>query len=93
MIALSIYDQLTDNDLTKGRIIAGTGTVNRDGNVGGISGIKYKLKGAVKNKADIFLVPKSNYSEAIKEIEENNYNIKLISIEKFTDALKYLSEE
>lgn len=92
MIALSIYDKLTPNDITKGYNIAGTGTIDTNGNVGDIDGVKYKLKGAVKNKADIFLVPSGNYQEAKKEQELNNYNIKIISINNFIEALRYLSE-
>ena len=55
--ALLIYDYLTEEDITKGRTIVGTGTIDENGNVGSIGGVKYKLKGAVKNKAEIFLVP------------------------------------
>lgn len=92
MIALSIYDSLTPTDLTKGLTIAGTGTIDIDGNVGEIDGIKYKIKGAVNNNADVFLVPVNNYEEAVKEVDKNNYDIKLIKIKTFNDAIKYLSE-
>lgn len=90
MIALSIYDKLTNKDITKGRTIAGTGTIDRDGFVGEISGIKYKIKGA--KKADIFLVPTKNYEEAKKVIEENGYDVELKAIDTFDDSIKYLSE-
>ena len=67
MMALSIYGNLTNQDLTNGKTIVGTGTIDIDGNVGSIGGVKYKLIGAVKNKADIFIVPNGeNYDEAIK---------------------------
>ena len=93
MLALSIYDMITDADLINGRKIAGTGTIDIDGNVGEIDGIKYKLMGAVKKKMDIVLVPKANYEEAIKEKKKNNYDIDIVSIEKFDDAIEYLSKE
>ncbi len=92
MIALSIYNQLTKDDLTKGRKIAGTGTISLDGTVGEIGGIKYKLKGAVKNKADIFLVPKENYDEALKYKKEKNYDIELVKVETIKDAIEYLQK-
>ena len=77
MMSLSIYDSLIKEDLTKGLKIAGTGTIDQDGNVGKIDGVKYKVMGAVKDKADIFLVPAgSNYKEAIKTKKEKKYKIK-----------------
>ena len=57
---------IVDEDITKGKTVVGTGTIDIDGNVGAIGGVKYKLIGAVKNKADVFLVPKDNYEEAIE---------------------------
>ena len=91
MIALTIYSNINKIDLTKGKKIAGTGTIDIDGNVGEISGVKYKLMGAVKEKAQIFLVPKgNNYEEAKKIKKEKNYNIELIPIETFEEALKKL---
>ncbi len=93
MMALAIYNKLVKDDLTKGNTIVGTGTIDIDGNVGPISGIEYKLKGAVKAKADIFLVPmEDNYEEALEIVKKNNYNIKLIGVSTFRDALNYLSK-
>lgn len=90
-LALSIYDALVEEDITKGRKIVGTGTIDENGNVGSIGGVEYKIKGAVKEKADIFLVPTgNNYEEAKQVIEENNYNLKLISVSTFEEAIQKL---
>ena len=92
MIALAIYNSLIDKDITKGRVIVGTGTIDENGNVGSIGGVEYKLKGAVKNKADIFLVPNGeNYEDAIKLKKEKNYKIKIKGVSTFDEALEYLS--
>ena len=89
---LQIYDELVDEDLTHGLKISGTGTIELDGTVGSIGGVKYKILGAEKNKADIFLVPAGdNYEEAMKVKKEENLDIKVISIEKFSDAVNYLN--
>ena len=56
-------------------------------------GLYCDLKGAVKNKADIFFVPVNNYNEAIKEKNENNYDIDIVKIYKFSDAIKYLESK
>ena len=90
MLALSIYDLLSDNDLARNRVIAGTGTIDIYGNVGEIGGIKYKIKGAVKNDVDIFFVPKDNYKEAIKIVKKNNYKLKLVKINNIKEAINYL---
>ena len=91
VLALSIYNSLVSEDITQGRKIVGTGTIDVNGNVGSIGGVEYKIKGAVKEKADIFLVPAGeNYEEAKKVIKENNYKIKLIPVTTFNDALEKL---
>ncbi len=90
MIALSIYDKLIETDLTGGKKIAGTGTIDIKGNIGDISGVSYKLIGAAKNKADIFFVPKENYNEALVTKNENKLNIEIVEVNTFDDALNYL---
>lgn len=92
MMSLTVYNQLTENDITKGKKIVGTGTIDIEGNVGEIGGIKYKLIGAVKNKADVFICPVENYKEAIKVAQEKDYDIKIISASTFDEALKKLEE-
>ena len=90
MMALSIYDYLTEEDLTNNLKIVGTGTIDEEGNVGEIGGVEYKIKAAVKNDTDIFFVPKDNYEEAMEVKNTNNLDIKLISISNITDAINYL---
>ncbi len=91
MLTLAIYDKLTKGDLTNGLKIVGTGTISSDGTVGEIGGVKYKLNGAVKAKADLFLVPKGdNYKEALKEKEEHDYDIEIKAIGTFDEAMEYL---
>lgn len=91
MLSLAIYNRLIENDLTNGLKIVGTGTIDSLGNVGTIDGIKYKLKGAVKEKADIFFAPSGrNYEEAISEKKKNNYKIEVVEVKTLRDAINYL---
>ncbi len=90
MCALEIYNRITEFDLTKGRVIAGTGTIDENGVVGPIGGVKYKLAGAVKNKADIFIVPTENYEEAMKLKKENNYDIEIIETDTLHNVIEKL---
>ncbi|MGW4946562.1 YlbL family protein [Actinoplanes sp. NPDC004185] len=66
MLTLGIIDKLTPADLTGGRIIAGTGTVDEAGAVGPISGVPQKLLGARAAGAELFLVPEANCAEAVR---------------------------
>ncbi len=90
MLTLSIYNKLNNTDITKGNKICGTGTIDKDGIVGEIGGVKYKVQGAKRKKCDIFLVPKENYDEAYKTIKEKNYKLKIYKVETFDEALKVL---
>ena len=65
MFTLGIIDKLEPDDLTGGKIIAGTGTIDDDGNVGPIGGIPQKLVGATDAGARYFLTPPDNCAEAI----------------------------
>ncbi|MEV4537237.1 PDZ domain-containing protein [Asanoa sp. NPDC049518] len=64
MFTLGIIDKLGADDLTGGKIIAGTGTIDDQGNVGPIGGIPQKLVGAKDAGAVAFLVPADNCEEA-----------------------------
>lgn len=90
MMALSIYTKISNEDIVKGRKIAGTGTISADGTVGEIDGIKYKIIGAHKNDIDIVLVPEENYEEALKIKKENNYDLEIVNVKTFDDAITYL---
>ena len=92
MIALTIYNKLTDEDITKGKKVVGTGTIDTLGNVGKIGGIKHKLMAADSKNADIVFVPKENYKEAKQIKDKKNYNFELVSISNFDDAIEYLNK-
>lgn len=91
MLSLAIYNELVEEDITHGLKIVGTGTIDINGLVGEIDGVKYKILGAEKNKADIFLCPKENYEEALKVKKERNLKLEIKSVETFTEALEYLN--
>ncbi len=90
MLSLAIYNELIKEDITHGLKIVGTGTIDPNGNVGEIDGVKYKLLGAAKKKADVFLCPKENEEEALKVQEERKLDIKIKSVATFSEAIEYL---
>lgn len=90
MMTLMVYNAITNQDLTRGKTIVGTGTISLDGSVGVIGGVKYKVIGAVGEGAEIFLVPEGNYEEALAVKKEKGYDIEIVSIKTFKDAVLYL---
>ena len=90
MMAISIYSAISGEDILKGRNIAGTGTIDINGNVGEIDGVKYKIIGAVRDGMDVVLVPSDNYEEAIRIVNERDYDIEIVSVDTFEDAISYL---
>lgn len=99
MFALSIYDQLTQEDLSKGLKISGSGQLDYEGNVLSIGGIDKKLIAAEKNGIDILFVPDvktkgpTNYEVALKKKEEMNSQIELVPVKKFEDVIDFLTQE
>ncbi len=91
MLTLAIYNKLTKDDITKGKKIVGTGTIDNEGNVGAIDGVKYKVLGAENNKADIFLCPEENYEEASKIKRERKLKLVVKSVATFDEAIDYLN--
>ncbi len=68
MFALEIVDQLTDGDLTGALTIAGTGAIDRQGQVAPVGGVRQKIVAATSRAdgppAQAFLLPRANMSQA-----------------------------
>jgi PDZ domain-containing protein len=65
MFSLAVYNVLSPSDLTGGRRIAGTGTIDLDGTVGPVGGVKQKVIAAEAMGATYFLCPVDNYNAAL----------------------------
>jgi PDZ domain-containing protein len=88
MWAVGLYDLLTPGDLTGGRTIAGTGSIDLDGNVGPIGGIVNKVLAARDANADIMLIPRDN----IRELDDVDVgDLRLIPVSTFDQALEALT--
>lgn len=64
MFALGIIDKLSPDVLSGGETVAGSGTVNTDGEVGPIGGIRHKITAAREEGTSLFLVPAGNCGDA-----------------------------
>lgn len=86
VFALGIYDHITDGQLVAGRVVAGTGTMDPNGRVGRIGGIREKIKGAERDGATVFLVPEGNCAD----IGDLNTPLTLVSVATLKDAISAL---
>lgn len=92
MFALGIVDELGPTDLTGGLNIAGTGEIDRDGNVSPIGGIAQKMRGAKARGATVFLSPADNCDEARKTKPAGITLVKVSSLQTALAALQDLRE-
>lgn len=84
MFALGIVDKLTPGEMTQGKFIAGTGTIDGAGTVGPIGGIQQKIIGARHAGAIMFLTPEDNCAEAGQSPPSG---IRIVPVETLHDAL------
>jgi PDZ domain-containing protein len=88
MFALGIIDKLTPGSLTGGAHIAGTGTIDAEGEVGPIGGIRQKLYGAKDAGAEYFLAPESNCNEVTGHIPRG---LEVFAVGTLDDSLAVLA--
>jgi len=88
MFTLGVYDLLTGQNLTGGRRIAGTGTIDLEGNVGGIGGVQQKVIAAERAGAQYFLVPSANYADAQAVAK----NITVVEVNTAQGAINFLNK-
>ena len=87
MMALNVHNNLIPQDITNSMVVAGTGTIEIDGSVGPVGGIKQKIIAAKRAGAELILVPVANFEEA-KPFETDDTAI--IAVESFDDALSVI---
>lgn len=103
MFALQIYALLLPDDLSKGYKIAGTGTIDPEGNIGVIGSIRHKVAAADREGADIFFTPKDwmpqagdasepipNASDAQKTVQKLHSKMNLVAVGTLQEAIQYL---
>lgn len=94
VFALSIVDVLTPDDLTRGHVIAATGTIERgaDGvsRVGRIGAVPEKVRAARSVGATVFMLPASEAAEAERLAPDDLIVIGVETLAEAIDALRAL---
>jgi Lon-like protease len=88
MVALTIYDLLSAEDLLAGRTVVGTGSLDADGRVGPVGGVPEKMLAAAEFGADVVLVPALQFDEALTTAPEDLVVIGVGDLDEALDALR-----
>ncbi|MEU5363147.1 S16 family serine protease [Streptomyces sp. NPDC005925] len=95
LFSLGIVDTLdgdgSGGDLTGGRVIAGTGTIDADGTVGAVGGVALKTRAAHRDGATVFLVPKAECADARTERPKGLRLIPVTTLKGAVESLVALS--
>ena len=98
VFALTLLELLEPEDLLDGRVVAGTGTLSRDGTVGGVGGVRQKLAGASAPRdgsaaAEVFLVPRANLADARSAtVAEDVLVVPVATLDDALEALRQLRD-
>jgi Lon-like protease len=84
---LSVIDELTPGSLTGNNRVAVTGTIELDGTVGEIGGIRQKVVAARRSGAQYFLVPRTLEAEARRDAKD----LVVLPVSNLTEALEALA--
>lgn len=90
MFALGIMEKVGPAELTGGKFIAGTGTIDETGKVGPIGGIPLKMIAARAKGAVVFLVPADNCQEAAGATPDGLQLVKVTTLHQALGALQTL---
>ncbi|MGW4565584.1 S16 family serine protease [Streptomyces sp. NPDC004561] len=96
LFTLGIIDKLhgdgSGGDLTGGRNIAGTGTIDAAGHVGAVGGVALKTQAARRDGATVFLVPKAECADARAELPKGLRLVPVTTLNGAVDSLVALEK-
>ncbi|TDQ54706.1 YlbL family protein [Actinorugispora endophytica] len=88
MFALGVMDRLSSEGLTGGHHVAGSGTIDVEGNVGGVSGVQQKMVSAKREGAEYFLVAADSCDQTFESAVTGE--IEVFKVATLTDAVTAL---
>lgn len=88
---LSLIDRLTPGELTGGRDVAVTGTINLDGSVGPIGGLAQKASAVDQRGIDVFLVPSAQSEADIAAARAAAPGLNIVTVATVFEAIDALA--
>ena len=85
---LEMINQLSADDLTGGRTVAGTGALSETGEVLPVGGVRQKVMAAEEAGADVFFVPRWMVPEATRAAD----HVEVVPVGTLNDALIHLQD-
>ena len=85
---LGVIDGLSVGELTGGKRVAATGTIELDGTVGDVGGVVQKTAAVRSAGADVFLVPAGEYDEAVAHAGRR---LEIVKVSTLDDAIAALA--
>lgn len=85
---LGIIDALTSHSITGGHRVAVTGTIDPDGNVGPVGGVRQKTVAVEQQNCEYFLVPPDEFAAATARAKGSH--LKVVSVSNLEQALSFL---
>ncbi len=90
---LTLIDELTPGELTGGQNIAVTGTIELDGSVGAIGGLRQKASAVAQSGVNVFIVPAAQGDEDIERARRAaGDGLRIIPVATVDEALASLEE-
>ncbi len=90
---LTLIDELTEGELTGGVDVAVTGTIQLDGSVGAIGGLRQKASAVAQAGVDLFLVPASQSDADLEAAREaGGDDLEIVPVATLDEALRALEE-
>lgn len=86
MLALALFDRVTDGNLVGGQIVAGVGQIDGAGNVSEVTGVHEALAAAEDAGATVFVVPVSNCAD----LGSHSDSVRIVSVATLDDAISAL---
>ena len=88
---LTLIDELTPGELTGGQNIAITGTIELDGSVGAIGGLRQKASAVAQAGVDVFIVPTAQGEDDIERARRaGGDGLRIIPVDTVDEALAAL---
>ena len=91
-LTYATYYYLKLNNYELREPVAMTGTIDNDGNVGPIEGIREKIIGAQKAHAKYVFVPERNYADAMATKKKFGYKLDIYPVKSLADTVNYLND-